>query len=196
MAALDHPDVSCLATRDIKGYIRASIPAERDIVIWDMLENVKQSGQIPRLTELLSPYGASTILRAFAVRMAALAVRRADPQPLRIGLLAAGIASQKSIDSRDDLGALAPLWRTARILQLDPVVEFREAAAIFPLPAQIFADWIARPPALQGVSSMGYLESTDEDGFRYLFADEVYRARAQEQLNPIIKFLFFRRRSR
>ncbi|KQC38675.1 hypothetical protein UK82_09105 [Frankia sp. ACN1ag] len=159
----------------------------------------RRGGGLEQLLDLIRPEVEAETLRAFGFRMAALAVRRTDPDLLRLGLLAVALASLRSMDRRDDLGALAPLWRTASLLRLDPSHEFTAAAAELPAAAEFLLGWVDRTPDLQDLVEMGFRESADEDGFRYV-RDATVRRRILEEdyaRRPrIIRLLSARQRRR
>ena len=170
---IGHSDLACLrywdkAAGQSEYSAELPIPLDRDLGIIELLGRAVRLGALEQVATLVHPDAEAQTLRVFAVRMAALAVRREDPELLRMGLLAIGIASVRSIDIRDELLVLAPLWRTAQLVTEDPTLPFEAAATELPPAAEFFRDWIARPADAQSLECMGYYESTDADGFRYV----------------------------
>ncbi len=166
MAGIEPQDLECLTPAD--GYWDAPIPEPRDFEIVSLLRRAQEGDQLGRVIEAARPDQESAVLRCFAERMASLVVRRQQPDLLRTGLVAIGIANTRTGDPRDEIGVLAPLWHGARRLGLDAAAEFAAAATAVPSAAPFFSEWVARPPRLQTLSSMGYVESSDAGGFRYV----------------------------
>jgi hypothetical protein len=111
------------------------------------------------------------LLCAWSERVAALAVRLDSERPVVIGLVGLSVADEASAGE----GMLiAPLHRrSAEKLDVDGDRLFDEAAGMTDL---MGARWLrdARDSADQ-VEDSGYVEHTDEDGFRYLRAAGVTR---------------------
>ncbi|CAJ60517.1 MULTISPECIES: hypothetical protein [Frankia] len=163
------------------------------------MRKVRRGGGLEQLLDLIRPEVEAETLRAFGIRMASLAVRRGDPDLLRLGLLAVALASLRSMDRRDDLGALAPLWRTASLLRLEPSHEFTAAAVELPAAAEFLLGWVDRTPDRQDLAEMGFGESADEDGFRYVSDATVVRRILEEdhaRRPRVIRLLLARRRRR
>jgi hypothetical protein len=192
-------DLICLIGESSTHYADTTIPHERDLAIVALLGKARRGGGLEQLLDLIRPEVEAETLRAFGVRMASLAVRRAEPDLLRLGLLAVAVASLRSMDRRDDLLALAPLWRTASLLRLDPPHEFTAAAVELPGAAEFLLGWVDRSPERQDLMEMGFRESTDEDGFRYVEDATVFRRILEEDYarRPrLIRLLSARQRRR
>jgi hypothetical protein len=111
------------------------------------------------------------LLCAWSERVAALAVRLDSERPLVIGLVGLSVADESAAG---EALLIAPLHRrSAEKLDVDADRLFDEAAGMTDL---IGARWTrdARDSADQ-VEDAGYVEHTDEDGFRYLRAAGVTR---------------------
>jgi hypothetical protein len=111
------------------------------------------------------------LLCAWSERMAALAVRLDSTRPLVIGLVGLSVADEAAAG---EALLIAPLHRrSAEKLDADADRLFDEAAGSTDL---IGARWLrdARDSDDQ-VEDAGYVEHTDEDGFRYLRAAGVTR---------------------
>jgi hypothetical protein len=148
-----------------EGYLNQQLPSSRDREIVSLLNAATQSGQLEDLSHLLER-PQSAVLLAFAERMASLAARTSDRDALRSGLLAAAVATVAS-DVRDALLVLPLLWRSAEHLKLDPATELAMAAKRLPLASATLEQFAARSPEDRKIEAMGYVESVDEDGFRY-----------------------------
>jgi hypothetical protein len=160
-------DLDILDVESNAGYLGRPLPSARDDEITALLDRARQDGRATQLVDLLRPR-QDAVLRAFAERMAALAVRAGDRAVLRNGLLSAAVAFVvPDVDVREVLLILPLLWHSAGRLELDPAAEFRATAEEFPPAARDLWQFVARAPADQRIEAMGYVESADADGFRY-----------------------------
>ena len=111
------------------------------------------------------------LLCAWSERVAALAVRLDSERPIVLGLIGLSLADEAAAG---EAMLIAPLHRrSSEKLDVDGDRLFDEAAGMTDL---IGARWVrdARDSADQ-VEDSGYVEHTDEDGFRYLRAAGVTR---------------------
>jgi hypothetical protein len=107
------------------------------------------------------------ILRAFAGRMATLAVRESSEQRLTAGLSAL-VVENFDDDARETTMELALLFDAARRIGVSPTTAFADAIAwARPQAAEQLRAYLARDPGLQRIESMGYAAKSDRDGFRY-----------------------------
>jgi len=160
-------DLDILEPRSNAGYLGLPLPSPRDAEITAVLGRAMNDGELVQLAELVR--GPQTaVLRAFAERMASLAVRIGEPATLRGGLLSAAVVTAvPGVDGREVLLILPLLWHSARRLDLDPAAEFAATADVFPPAATALRQFAARKPEDQRIEAMGYVESTDDGGFRY-----------------------------
>ncbi len=162
----DVPSLAILERMANWGYRTWPLPHERDKEIGRLVDHLGRRGFHGSGETLDEQHGR--VLREFAERMASLAVRRRSPEDLRLGLLALALAASVSRDIRDEIVVMAPLWRSAEILGLDPVSEFTAAGeAVDGLGGQQLLSFAARSPRDRSLQAMGYIESSDEGGFRY-----------------------------
>jgi hypothetical protein len=194
---LELADLVCLTGGSAAHYAEAAIPNERDVAIVALLRKACRTGGLGQLVELIRPEVEAETLRTFALRMASLSVRRAEPGLLRLGLLAVAVSSLRGLDRHDDGSVLAPLWRSASLLSLDPTTEFTTAAARFPPGAAPLEGWLGRPERRRDLSAMGFHESADADGFRYVedwaelshdFDEEFARRSLLRRLVPLRRY--------
>jgi len=166
---MDSDDLECLVgtVDDIRVYADARIPNQRDIAIESLIERARQDGQLQELVAAIKPRNDSYILNLYARRMATLAVRRGDAGYIRVGLLALSVARQKTVDSRNDIRAQALLWRSCELLGLDPKAEFEAIPVEFNSASTFITSWLRRSPADKQLAAVGYIESSDDDGFLY-----------------------------
>jgi hypothetical protein len=107
------------------------------------------------------------VLLGFAERMASLAVRLSRRDLIEEGL-AAVVLERGMLDAREDMLVLAPLCDSAETLGLDAGALFRAAASLLPGElSRIVAAFPDRPAKSRGLDAMGYVASSDDDGFRY-----------------------------
>src|SRR5262249_46769613 len=112
------PTVHVLDPASNKGYLNRPIPVARDTEIRDLLATAS-----PQALATVLDQSHASVLQAFAERMAALAVRRHDPDVLRDGIRAVAAAFEVADDEREVLLVLPLLWRSAELLELDPASE-------------------------------------------------------------------------
>jgi hypothetical protein len=113
----------------------------------------------------------SDLLCAWSERVAAMAVRLDSPRPLVLGLVGLSVADEAG---EGEALLVAPLHRrSAEKLDADADRLFDEAAGLTDL---IGARWLrdARDSDDQ-IEDAGYVEHTDDEGFRYLRAAGVSR---------------------
>lgn len=167
MPPLTSRDLDILDPKSNLGYLGWPLPSPRDDEIVALFDQARDNGELVRLAELVRPRQDS-VLGAFAERMASLAVRTGDPTTLRNGLLAAALAIvAPEVDVREVLLILPLLWHSAKRLELDPAAEFEATADLLPPAATAMRQFVARKPEDQRIEAMGYVESSDDGGFRY-----------------------------
>jgi len=108
------------------------------------------------------------VFLAFAERMASLAVRAKSQEPLMQAMMAMFL--QIGIgDVREDILILTLIYAAANKLGLDPRSVFLGSARQFGLKdASGLEAFLKRSDADKSLESMGYVEGTDEDGFRFV----------------------------
>ncbi len=106
------------------------------------------------------------IFAAFAVRMAAYAVRTRNEEFIFKGLVAIAIEDFKDMMTFEDL---APLYHSAKKIKANPKKLFNEAAqyASCAEVSDYFKGFVKRRDLKNILKTMGFKESSDEDGFRY-----------------------------
>jgi hypothetical protein len=106
-------------------------------------------------------------LLAYAERMASLAVRLRDREPIILGLIALGISGYVG-DWRDNATIIALHYDAALRANQSPAETFEEAAAYLAqeLAAAIKA-FLRRSEEEKSLKAMGYSSGTDAEGFRY-----------------------------
>lgn len=114
------------------------------------------------------PAGKRGLFGIFGHRAATLAVRRGDPELLRLGLIANLIANSPIPAKRNVEAALAVFYHCARKLELDPRALFEESAqlATDEMAERLIA-FAERPDVT--LKQFGWREIRSADGVRYKF---------------------------
>jgi hypothetical protein len=150
------------------GYGPARLPDPRDDELSDFVTTLVAGGP-PVVAEVLSTVTEKgrQVLRAYAERMASLAVRRQDPTLLPraiVALVVGGLDQNK----RDSLMIMAPIEDSAARLEKSLSAIFEDVSKIVGHPATVnLMMWLTRRPETRTLASMRFIPSEDEDGFRY-----------------------------
>jgi hypothetical protein len=108
------------------------------------------------------------LLLGFAERMASFAVRGKSYEPLMIALLAMFLQIGVG-DVREDILCLTLVHAAAQKIGVDPRFVFMESARQFGLEDTSGLEaYLRRSDKDKSLESMGYVEGTDEDGFRFV----------------------------
>ena len=169
------------------GYALAPIPDPRDDEVLSTVQPLLKGGS-SAVTDALSSVSEldREVLRAFAERAAANAVRRGEPHLLLEGLVAlvvGGLAIDEADDEdhRDAQIVLSVVEDAARKTGASPTDLYARAIEVVGESAGIaLVAWQERPGVSRTINSMGYQESEDSDGFRYLHASSMTEAEAEE----------------
>jgi hypothetical protein len=167
-------DLGILRAGDFHGYGHQPLPSGRDAIVGRVVAAIDTAEDFVGIVEALKPARAF-VFTAFAERAAALAVRRKSRDEIRKGLVAVALAYALTDDWRDVLGSLAVLLRAAEILALDSVGEVTAVAHTLTGAATKWGngpdDWLLsfahRREEDRSVTAFGYVESNDDDGFRF-----------------------------
>jgi hypothetical protein len=107
------------------------------------------------------------LLKCFAVRMAALAVRETDTEKAYFALIAGALSLTHIDDKRDAIVIFAPVYDSIKRTGLRPDEAFRDAAALVPPAAAFLESFVKRKPRDRSLKAMGFVTSKDEGGFCY-----------------------------
>jgi hypothetical protein len=155
-------DLSILTDARNEGYWQQPIPSSRDLEIKALLE----SSDPEALVEAVRDEHYS-MLRAFAERIASLAVRMKDRGVLRTGLHAVAL-SGLSRGSRDAVVILPLFYHAALELAVDPEEVFTAIGSLVePEARYLLEGFTKRSPEDRSIEAMGYIVGSDSDGFRY-----------------------------
>ena len=157
---------SLTAKRNV-GYGPQPIPVERDREIEEFLRNALTEGSIAGLRTLLERQHEQT-LRAFAERMATLALRENSIARIEVGLVALCLGGLER-GARDAL-VVMPLLLDATNRIGEPIEHVLLAAVerLGDSAKEPVAAFLARQDADRSLSAMGFALSSDTDGPRYV----------------------------
>jgi hypothetical protein len=175
MSEISARDLGILRFGDFHGYGHQPIPPGLDAIIGRAVAAIHTAEDFVGVVQALQPARAS-VFTAFAERAAALAVRRKSRDDIHQGLVAVALAYALTDDWRDVIGSLAVLLRAAEILALDPVGEITIVAYTLAGATTKWGigadDWLLsfahRTPEDRSLTAFGYVESHDDDGFRFV----------------------------
>ena len=169
------------------GYGLAPIPDPRDDEVLSTVRPLVDRGPDAVADSLSSVSELDReVLRAFSERAATNAVRRGEPHLLveaLVALVVGGLAIDESDDEdqRDALIVLSVVEDAARRTGANPADLYARALEVVGEPAgKSLLTWQERPGISRTINSMGYRESEDSDGFRYLHASAMTEAEAEE----------------
>jgi hypothetical protein len=162
------PLIDHLAHITPREYLLQPLPSDTDVTIErlvDMFINNSsyENEQIvtPRTTTI------SWHLIAYATRMASLAVRLNSEEPIFKGLIALFIEGF-TLDRRESLQVLCLLYNSCRRLNVNADALFTRASQYVSQEIKIeLLNYVHRPASDKTLSSMGFEEGSDADGFKY-----------------------------
>jgi hypothetical protein len=163
-------DPSDKAQRRFAGYGPARLPDQRDDDLVAFFDDLIVGGETSAASTLATISDrAREVLRAYAVRMASLAVRRHDPAKL-VSAVIANVLGGLDENMHESLMAMAPIEDAARRLSVDLPQVFEQASTIVGHPGTVnLMIWLTRKPEDRSLASMGYAAGADIDGFRYRY---------------------------
>jgi len=152
------------------GYGPSPLPNLRDDLVGKAIDQAV-SGGAPVVADLVQ--GASEagrrVLRAYGERMASLAVRRRDAGLLVRAVIAVVIGGLDQ-NALEALMVMPMIEHSAGLLDADLAGLFEQAANVVGHPGSVnLVTWLTRTPEDRTLASMGFVESSDEGGFRYKF---------------------------
>lgn len=160
-------DLSILDPTINRCYLPLPIPVPRDYEIVALLSRVVAENRLARFTRQLEE-GHAVVLRVFAERVAAAAVRSGDTALLHwavIGLL----LSWRGPDCRETLVVFPVLYDAILRMGIEVgpfVASIRQTVG--DQMAQPMNEFLRRSDHDKSLQAMGYTIGTDRDGFRYI----------------------------
>ncbi len=158
------------AIRRIMGYGPRPIPDPLDARVHLLVGLIDGSGRNADAGAILSRMAQhhGSLLVAYAGRLASQAVRKGDPELIREGLKAAAFGSRLD-DPREAIMILSLLYRSLEKLKADPSRFFGEASGLGdPYFDTNLRGFPSRSEEDRSIGAMGYIEGSDEGGFRYV----------------------------
>jgi hypothetical protein len=161
-------DIDWLSSEINQGYGKLSIPNSRDREITELIKQwlALDSNKRMDATNTISGLQRATLL-AYSERMASRAVRESNRNWIVLGLIAQGLDGWRA-DWRENALLLCLHYDACLRLGIAANEVFSEAEDVLPLKAgRALASFLKRDPEDKSLDSMGYIASSDEDGFRY-----------------------------
>ncbi|MFF5897635.1 hypothetical protein ACFY8O_17090 [Streptomyces argenteolus] len=150
------------------GYGVREIPCVEDAHVDAAIRAITSSADMEVIVRF-TRRSAWRVFNAFAVRMASLGVRNRDPEIIRRGLVACGVALSSAEDFREVILSLTVLHRASILIEEDPVHLFREASGVMPpWIAEIVDQFPMREVKDLRIEPCGYAEGRDGSGFRFV----------------------------
>jgi len=148
-------------------YRPESIPGDRDADIALLISTIQTCEQFTEVTQGLK-LSTAHILLGFAQRAASYAIRINDVTWTRHGLMAAQLTLGEE-DTREVLVIYSLLYRALELLDADPMNIFEESARRAPHKfGAVTMEFAQRDAADKSIAAMGYVESEDRDGFKFV----------------------------
>ncbi|MFD4604530.1 hypothetical protein ACFWPQ_41755 [Streptomyces sp. NPDC058464] len=155
--------------RRFNGYLGVRIPHELDTEV-EAFVTAYVSGPQPLRRTVLDGVGrrAAAVLSAYGQRMASVAVRTRSPEPLRHGLVAAGLAEVRLEEPRNNLYVLAAINDSASLTGTSLQRLIAEVSPFLP-PAGVAAlrAFDRREDRHKSIESMGIRRTGSGETFRY-----------------------------
>jgi hypothetical protein len=149
-------------------YGPSPIPNSRDDAVAQFVDRTRSGGPLAAaaVTAQVSERGRR-VLRAYAERMASLAMRRRDAQ-LLVRAVVAVVLGGLDQNALEALMVMPLIENSARLLEVDLASIFESAANSVGHPGSVnLMLWLTRAPEDRTLASMGFVEAEDEGGFRY-----------------------------
>lgn len=158
------------AQQRFASYGPSPLPNSRDDLVDNFIDQAVSGGPsaVAGFTKGASESGRR-VLRAYAERMASLAVRRRDTRLLVRAVIAIVIGGLDQ-NALEALMVMPLIENSARRVGADLAGIFEEAAAVVGHPGSVnLMVWLTRAPEDRTLVAMGFVEASDEGGFRYKF---------------------------
>jgi hypothetical protein len=157
-----------LKAENNQGLDALPIPQPRDLEISELLRTWMTLDKFGRQASAQGVLETQRFtLLGYSERMASLAVRKHEQEPIFLGLLALGIDGWRG-DWRDNAVLIALHYDAAQRIAADAATLFERAATFLsPKAASALRSFLRRSATDKTIEAMGYVVATDADGFRY-----------------------------
>lgn len=156
-----------IGSYNIQGYARAPLLNPLDQLIFALSDLVSENPDARSNARTLIGDKHKFIFLGFAERMASYAVRTKSKEVILKGLRAY-VLQEKLGDFREGIPILALLYQASLKTGYPPDALFLEAAKLGDSnTVQLMSLFLKRDEGDKSLSSMGYIESSDKEGFRY-----------------------------
>jgi hypothetical protein len=163
-------NASVFNDRSFNGYLRRRIPHAQDDVVREFVREYLSASQAGRqaMTSRMSQQAAG-VLGSFGERMGVVAVRTRSVEPLRLGLVAMGLAEGREDDPRANLYGLAVVNHSATELGTSLAALIDVVKSDLP-PAALaaFTDFVGWKDRDKSLAAFGLGTAGQGDEFRYV----------------------------
>ena len=162
-------DVASPTQRRFDGYGSCLLPSALDQEVQVFVDGLSRGGPpVVALAIAHATEAGQRVLRAYAERMASLAVRQGDAMLLQRALVAIVVGGLYR-NEREALLVMPLIEDSAKRIRVQPSVLFEEAAGIVGHPGTAnLVLWLGRKSENRELLSMGYVVGADAGGFRYV----------------------------
>ena len=162
-------DMTVQRDRRFDGYGPSAFPNPLDDEVAALVTSWKAGGP-QAVAEAIagSTDNGRGVLRAYAERMASLAVRNND-RDILLNAVVANVVGGLSTNERESLLVMAPIEDAAARLGVDLPGLFEDAASCVGHPGTAnLMVWLTRTPENRSLATMRYVAEDGADGFRYV----------------------------
>lgn len=162
-------DISAGRDRRFDGYGPSVFPNPLDDEIATFVVSLRAGGP-PVVADAIarSTEHGRRHLRAYAERMATLAVRTGDRDVL-LNAVIANVVGGLSTNERESLMVMAPIDDAAARIGVDLAGLFEDAATCVGHPGTLsLVTWLSRTPENRSLAAMSFVAEEGVDGFRYV----------------------------
>ena len=162
-------EVGSSTQRRFDGYGPSPLPSTLDQDVAAFVDGLRSGGPpVAALAIAKATEAGRGVLRAYAERMASLAVRQRDAKLLERAIVAVVVGGLSEND-HEALLVMPVIEDSAKRIGVQPPILFEGAAEIVGHPATTnLVLWLMRKPEDRELSCMGYAVGEDGDGFRYI----------------------------
>lgn len=155
-----------LLARLAEEYVPSEVPTVEDVAVAEVMMRIESAEAFEDLVAVIDPE-IGVFLNYFAFRMAIIALRTKNLEPVLSGLVAAQLAMMVD-DSRNIVPTYSILYRSAEEVGADAVTIFRSMSLMPQGPwRETPAEFAVREPAAKDISVMGIELIRSVDGPTY-----------------------------
>lgn len=162
-------DTTVQRDRRFDGYGPSAFPNSLDAEVAALVDTWRGAGPSAVAEAIAeSSEGGRSVLRAYAERMASLAVRESS-RDLLLNAVVANVVGGLSTNERESLLVMAPIEDAASRIGVDLPGLFEDAASCVGHPGTVnLMVWLTRTPENRSLATMRFVADEGADGFRYV----------------------------